>query len=133
MFCNKCGLKRESEEAKKCSCGEVFAVPAAANEKTTYAVLNVCLLAFVAIMMVVALIAFFVATFDGSVNNYSIVSLYVLCMLLACPTLKVFLDKVDCSVLKKLNFAWIIAIFVSILVMVVFSLLTLGWPTMFVG
>ena len=82
--------------------------------------LNLCVLAFVAIVSVIALITFLVALFKSyNPNAYHIASIYILCMLLAAPTLKVFLDKVTCPTMKRLNIIGIISIFATILTMVV--------------
>ena len=82
--------------------------------------LNSCVLAFTFILTGVALATFFIARFtEGNNNAYSIASIYVLCMLLAAPTLKVFLDKVTCPCMKRWNIAGIILIFTAIMVIVV--------------
>jgi len=91
-------------------------------------VLNVCVVAFSFVLTGVALIAFLVASFTyGNDNAYSIASIYILCMLLAAPTLKVFLDKVNCPVMKKLNIAGIISIFAAILIAAVLVCLQMGF------
>ena len=96
--------------------------------------LNVCVFIFVAVVTTVALMAFFVASFSGAENatsnGYSIASIYILCMLLAAPTLKVFLDKVESRTMKIVNVAGIIAIFAAILVMTVAICLGLAFPAM---
>jgi len=93
--------------------------------------LNICVFAFVVVLNLVALFTFFVATFDATNGNaYSIASIYILCMLLAAPTLKVFLDKVTCPTMKKLNIIGIIAIFLTILIVTVMVSLTLAFPSM---
>ena len=93
-------------------------------------ILNLCVLGFVAVLTVAVLVTFFAATFD-EVNQsaYSIASIYILCMLLAAPTLKVFLDKVACPVMKKLNIVGIISIFATILVITVVVCITLAFPS----
>ena len=81
--------------------------------------LNLFVVAFVAIMTAVSLVTFFIAICDGNSASYSIVSLYVLCMLLAAPTLKVFLDKTVCPRMRLINWLFIIIIFAAILTMAV--------------
>ena len=79
--------------------------------------LNMLVIAFAGITTVVFLVTFFIAVCDRNTASYSIVSLYVLCMLLACPTLKVFLDKVTCPRMRLINWIAISVIFLAILVM----------------
>ena len=81
--------------------------------------LNMCVLGFVAVITFVTFITFFVAVGRGNGFEYYIASIYVLCMLLAAPTLKVFLDKVTCPLMRKLNIIGIIVIFSVILLLVV--------------
>jgi len=89
-------------------------------ETIKHKILNLCVLGFVVVLTAVALATFFIAIFtDGNTNAYSIASVYVLCMLLAAPTLKVFLDKVTSPTMKRLNLVGIISIFFAILVIVV--------------
>ena len=95
-------------------------------------VLNVCVFAFTIVLTLVAMISFFVALFtDGNYEASSIASMYILCMLLAAPTLKVFLDKVSCPVMRRLNIIGIIAIFIAILLSAAFSSLVLAFPSWF--
>jgi len=103
-------------------------------EKTKFKhmLLNICVFAFVVVLNLVALFTFIVATFDeGNESAYSIASIYILCMLLAAPTLKVFLDKVTCPIMKRLNIIGIIAIFATILIVTVIVCLTLAFPNLF--
>jgi len=91
-------------------------------------ILNICVLAFSFILTGVALTAFLVASFTaGNESAYSIASIYILCMLLAAPTLKVFLDKVNCPMMKKLNIAGIISIFAAILISAVVVCIQMGF------
>ena len=93
--------------------------------------LNMCVLGFVAVVTLVTLITFFAATFsDGNESAYAIASIYILCMLLAAPTLKVFLDKIDCPVMKRFNIVGIISIFATILIVTVMVCLTMAFPNM---
>ncbi|MCL2586649.1 MAG: hypothetical protein FWE31_00230 [Firmicutes bacterium] len=80
-------------------------------------IVNILVLIFVAVISAVAFFAFFVAVFTtANPFAYYIASLYVLCMLLAAPTLKVFMDKKETPpVVQKLNLAGIITIFSMIL------------------
>jgi len=82
-------------------------------------ILNLLVIAFVAVMTTVSLITFFIAICDENASSYYIVSLYVLCMLLAAPTLKVFLDKTTCPRMRLINWIGVIVIFVAILTMAV--------------
>jgi len=99
--------------------------------------LNVCVLVFTFILTAIAMLTFFVAVsgvFTGTysvTNAYYIASTYVLCMLLAAPTLKVFLDKCTCIRIKRLNIAALIAVFAAILILVVVISLTFAFPQMF--
>jgi len=78
--------------------------------------LNICVLIFVGVLTFVALLTFLIALFSRSNQNaYGIASIYILCMLLAAPTLKVFLDKVESKAMKGLNIYGIISIFAAIL------------------
>jgi len=96
-------------------------------------ILNVCTLIFTAILTIVALATFFIALFnnDYAYPAYYIASTYVLCMLLAAPTLKVFLDKCTCRVLKKLTIIGLVAIFATIAILVVVVSLTFALPCIF--
>jgi len=84
-------------------------------------ILNWCVLFFVAVMTSDMLVTFFILVGrDGySTAASGIASTYVLCMLLAAPTLKVFLDKVESRMMKRVNVVGIVSIFVAILVVVV--------------
>ena len=91
--------------------------------------LNICVLVFTGVMTFFTLLAFFVGW--ARVENFAITSvlgfplgLYTLPMLLAAPTLKVFMDKSTCPVMKKLNVGAVITIFASILFMTVAVLIT---------
>ena len=95
--------------------------------------LNICMLVFVITLMSVALVTFFVVTFNNSDFNsaYSIASIYILCMLLVTASLKTFLDKTCSTRLKVANIIGITAIFVSILIVVVFVCLSFAFPKAF--
>ena len=96
--------------------------------------LHVCALVFSFILTAVAVVTFFVAFFNVSTDGaYAIASTYVLCMLLAAPTLKVFLDKCTYPKLKKANIAALIATFAAILVLVVFVCLSFAFPIGYQG
>ena len=91
-----------------------------ATSPSKHRLLNICVLGFVVVLTAVTLVTFFVATFGDYVSNgYSIASIYILCMLLAAPTLKVFLDKISCLTMKRLNIVGIVLIFMTILVITV--------------
>jgi hypothetical protein len=91
-----------------------------ANMQAKRGVINLCVIFFVLVMTKVALIAFFVSLSKGlSDSAYSIASTYILCMLLAAPTLKVFLDTVDSIAFKRLNVALLMLIFTVILLIAV--------------
>ena len=94
--------------------------------------LNVCVIAFAGVLSITALVTFFVATFEtGNDSNYAIASIYILCMLLAAPTLKVFLDKVTCPVIRRFNIIGIITIFSTILILTVMVCINLAFPNCF--
>jgi len=81
--------------------------------------LNICVLVFVAVMTFIMLIAFFVLIARDRIGvAHGIVGTYVLCMLLAAPTLKVFLDKIEDRVMKRLNIVALVSIFAVILLIV---------------
>ena len=95
-------------------------------------ILNVSVLLFTLALTAISVATFFIALIAGfappvCINGecvyptldaaYAIASTYILCMLLAAPTLKVFLDKCTSSALKKFNIITLVAIFVSILVL----------------
>jgi len=87
---------------------------------TKHQLLNLCVICFTGVMTVVALITFFFAIVsDSNPFGNSIASLYVLCMLLAAPTLKVFMDKCELESLKRLNTIALVCVFVAILIMAV--------------
>jgi len=93
--------------------------------------LNLCVLGFVVVLTIIALISYFVATFCvDTITAYYIASIYILCMLLAAPTLKVFIDKINGPMMKKLNVIGVIFIFSAILVLAVMVCLTLAFPNM---
>ena len=83
--------------------------------------LNMCVLVFVGVLTAAVMVTFFVALFtDGNNYAYSIASIYILCMLLAAPTLKVFLDKVDCcKTMRFFNIVGLISIFTTMMVLTV--------------
>ena len=89
--------------------------------------LNYCVLGFVALMTFIGLITFLVAVGKDENNNASlIINLYVLCMLLAAPTLKVFFDKAVCPLMKRLNVIGLVTIFAAILIMGLVTFITLA-------
>jgi hypothetical protein len=81
--------------------------------------LNIALIVKAFVLSVGGLAAFiYLVFFDpGSGYEYSLVSLYVLVMLLVTPTLKMFLDKIKCPHIKKAGLAAIITIFSTIMIM----------------
>ena len=95
-------------------------------------ILNVSVLLFTAALVIVAMLTFFVALFNVSAGNaYYIASMFVLCMLLAAPTLKVFLDKCTCKNLRIFNIITLVGIFVAILALVVVISLSYAFPCWF--
>ncbi|MCL2521385.1 MAG: hypothetical protein FWE36_00830 [Erysipelotrichales bacterium] len=131
MICNKCG--KESKDllgiCKACQTGEVETKP----DTSTYKLLSICLLALAFTLTITALVSYFVALFgeETNGNSYTIASTYVLVMLLVAPTLKVFLDKLKSETLKRLSLIAIVLIYISILVIAVFTFLSLGFPNLF--
>ena len=104
-----------------------------ADQATTrkHKLLNLCVLGFVAILTTATLVTFLAATFStGNNNAYAIASIYILCMLLAAPTLKVFLDKVTCPRMKRLNIIGIITVFATILTITILVCITLAFPNL---
>ena len=98
-----------------------------AKKQRNHRTLNLCVLGFAFALSITALITFFVATFtDGNDNAYTIASTYILCMLLAAPTLKVFHDKTTSSTMKRLNVATITFIFLTILTLAVDTFIQLA-------
>ncbi|MCL2556099.1 MAG: hypothetical protein FWE03_03645 [Firmicutes bacterium] len=97
------------------------------NSALKQRVFNWFVVAFSLILTIVALITFFVAFTDGYTGNAAaILGSYVLSMLLAAPTIKVFLDKCTCPLLKWFNIITIILIFVAILIPSVLSYFNLA-------
>ena len=85
-------------------------------------IFNWFVIGFSIVMTIVALVTFFISLSNGSADAAAaIVSTYVLCMLLAAPTIKVFLDKCTCKLLRWLNIVTIILIFAVILLTVVIT------------
>jgi|GEM_PF-1021186 len=91
----------------------------------THRIINIGAVAFGLALTAVALLTFFLTMLFDLIGGwlefnvaYAIVSTYVLCMLLAAPTIKVFLDKCTCNTLKRLNVVSLIVIFAAIFVMV---------------
>lgn len=83
-------------------------------------IFNWFVIVFSIVMTIVAIVTFFVSLSNGNSEAAAgIVSTYVLCMLLAAPTIKVFLDKCTTPLLKWLNIITIILIFAAILLTVV--------------
>jgi len=86
--------------------------------------LNWCTLVFTAVLTVVSIVVFFILLARGDGTSAGVVASYVLSMLLAAPTLKVFLDKVKCPVLRKANVIGLVTVFSTILVLSVASLIS---------
>ena len=131
MYCEKCKSTNCAcgcLEGGECNCTENKENKCKpAGDNLGYFILNWAMLTLVAALTVVSTIMFFIATFqDGNNNNYSIASMYVLVMLLGAPTLKVFLDKVACPVLKKLNLITLAIVFAAILVQAMTAVITLA-------
>jgi len=82
-------------------------------------ILNGCFLIFVGILLGVTMSTFFIALFPrrSSGNAYNIASIFILCMLLALPALKLFLDKSIGRTMKTLNLIFLVAGFFAILIM----------------
>ena len=90
--------------------------------------LTVALLVFSLIVTVATLAAFFNATFTpGNTHAYNIASIYILFMILAVPTLTLFLDKPDCLFCKRLNKISIILIFATIVLITVVNVIVSGF------
>jgi len=86
---------------------------------------------FTTVLTVTGITTFFVSAFSeaNSAAAYSIASIYILCMLLAVPSLKAFMDKIECPTMKRLNVLFITIAFVAIMVLMVTSALTLAFPS----
>ena len=98
------------------------------NSQVNTQSLTVALLIFSLIVTVATLAAFFAATFTpGNTSAYDIASIYILFMILAVPTLTLFLDKPDCILCKRLNKMAIALIFATILVITVTNVLVSGF------
>jgi len=81
-------------------------------------ILNSCFLLFVGFLMMVSLITFFVAIWQqDNQAAYNIASIYILCMILALPALKLFFDRAVKRIFKMMNMYLLIAAFFSILIM----------------
>lgn len=90
--------------------------------------LTIALLVFSFIVTVATLAAFFAATFTpGNTHAYNIASIYILFMILAVPTLTLFLDKPDCTLCKRMNKIAIMLIFATILVITVVNVIVSGF------
>jgi len=90
--------------------------------------LTICLLVFSVIVTVVTLVGFFAATFNrDNISAFNIANIYILFMILAVPTLTLFLDKPDCRLCKTLNKIGIALVFTAILVIVVTSIVVQGF------
>ena len=95
-------------------------VVAEQNSVFKHKLLNICVLAFVGVMTAVLFITFFILIGrNNSESANSIAGTYVLCMLLAAPTLKAFLDRCNCPLMKRLNIIGLVTIFAVILLIVV--------------
>jgi len=83
-------------------------------------VFNLAAIVFSVVLTAVAVTVYFIC-FAREIEGgaYTVVNLYVLCMLLAAPTVKVFLDKCTSPLVKALNITTLILIFLAILVLVV--------------
>jgi len=119
-----CGCR----EGKECTCKpkESDCKPPVAGYQH---LLNWLMLGLVLALTITATVTFFISILRpyeyecGAFN--SIVGHYVLVMLLGAPTLKVFLDKVKCPILKKLNVATLGIVFLTILVQVMATVIVL--------
>ena len=88
--------------------------------------LNIMVIIFTLILTIVSLGTFFVCVYIGKIYfAYYISGTYILCMLLAVPTLKGFLEKIESLALKKINFLTLIFVFFSILLIAVITMLAL--------
>jgi len=101
------------------------------KDTRTSMIMNVCMLSFVMMLMVVAVLTFFVALINDTGGAYSIASIYILCMLLVTASLKMFLDKTCLKGLKTANICGIVLIFFSILVVTAMVCISLAWPNLF--
>ena len=92
--------------------------------------LNICMLGFVAVLMIVVMVTFFVTLFNSDTTAaYSIASIYILCMLLVTASLKMFLDKTCLAGLRMANIVGIMLIFASILIITVMVCISFAWPS----
>jgi len=98
-----------------------------------YRLLNTMMLLFVFTLMTASLVTFFVTLFGegGGSAAYYIASIYILCMLLVTASLKSFMDKICCTRLQKCNLIAVIAIFISIMIVVVMVGISFAWPGVF--
>ena len=91
--------------------------------------MNICVLVFTLVLTAITLVAFFAAILSsGNDSGYAIATIYILCMLLAAPTLKGFLERIGNPFYKRLNTIAIIAVFTSILIVTLVSVMTLAFP-----
>ena len=122
--------KTETPNGYKCTPDKEL-TPEQKSARNKHRVINICAIAFGLGLTFFAVLAFFISFIVDAVNGgsfgglHAIVGSYVLAMLLAAPTIKVFLDKCTCKIIKKLNIASLIAIFVAIFIMLTVSLLLL--------
>ena len=105
--------------------------PAEAKMAFKFKLLNICMFALAVVLTITALITFFVSLFNATGGAYYIASTYILCMLLATPSLKAFLDKVNSPAMKKLNTIGIISIFAAIMTIFICVCLDFAIPTLF--
>ena len=77
---------------------------------------NIAVLVFTFVMTIAGVVTFFVSLTNGAISiytSYYIASTYVLVMLLAAPTLKVFLDKCTSKTIRRLNVFTLVAVFIA--------------------
>jgi len=98
-----------------------------------YRLLNIWMIVFVFTLMAASMVTFFVTLFGdgGGAAAYYIASIYILCMLLVTASLKSFMDKICCPGLKRVNLVAVIAIFISIMIVVVLVGISFAWPSLF--
>ena len=95
-------------------------------------ILNICTLIFTIIAVVFATVMYFISAFTVDfVSAYYIAATFILAMLLAAPTLKVFLDKCTCKNLRKFNIVTLVIVFAAILVHMCMVSLSFAFPTIF--
>jgi len=95
-------------------------------------ILNICTLVFTIVAVVLATVMYFISLFTVEhISAYYIAGTFILAMLLAAPTLKVFLDKCTCKNLRKLNIVTLVIVFVAILVHMSMVSISFAFPNLF--